>query len=81
MDRFQALECSRLGLRSEQRVEADDRPGNFEDDESDLKGMESNVTENRRPDGVEDVVGGSSRIHPAHLVAGVRDKYQHGAQE
>ncbi len=75
------LQPSRLRLRTEECVQADDRPRNFEDNESDLKGMEGNVSEDGRTDGIENVISSPARIHPGHLVAGVRDEDQHRAHK
>ena len=55
----------------QKRVSTDQRPGDFEHNKSDLKGMKGNVGKNRGADGVQNVVGGSARIHPSSLVADV----------
>src|SRR6202022_2731277 len=57
--------------RPGQRVEADQGPNAFQDDESDLEGMQRNVSQYPGTDCVEDVVERGARIHPAHLVAAI----------
>src|SRR4030081_765452 len=62
--------------RPGQRVEDDQGPNAFQDDESDLEGMQSDVSQYSGADRIEDVVQREAKIHPAHLVAAIGHENQ-----
>src|SRR5215813_3827601 len=76
-----ALRPSRLSLWAKKCVDADERPGNFNHDEPDLKGMEGNAPRDWGTDRVQDGVAGPVWVHPARWVPGVGDEDPHRAQK
>ena len=68
-----ALRPSRLSLWAKKCVHADERPGNFNHDEPDLKGMEGNAPRDWGTDRVQDVVAGPVWVHPRIHIAPKKD--------